>query len=104
MRGILRALSPFQDTYLTAKFSDDTIVITVGKRNISLEDKLIISASKNPKYQGREVVIVGNKMHILSTKNIQARVRLLTSLVKKCPGATPMVAYIPRENTLILVF
>lgn len=75
----------------------------MSKKISNLKDQLIVSASKNPKYIGKEVVVVGDKLHILSTKNLEVRKRLITSLVKRYPGITPVIAYIPKENTLILI-
>lgn len=74
------------------------------KKKYEKEDNLIARAYRKPKYRGKEVVTVNNEIHLLSTKNKEARVKLLTSLVKKYPGSTPMITLIPKENTLILIF
>lgn len=74
------------------------------RKNIKLEDKLILKASTDLKYKGKQVVVVNGKIHILTTKNRKKRAKLLTSLVKKYPTSTPTIAYIPKDNTLILIF
>lgn len=73
------------------------------RKNLKPEDKLILEASSNPKYKGKQVVVVEKEIHVLTTKSRKERVRLLTSLVKKYPTSTPTIAYIPRDNTLILI-
>lgn len=73
------------------------------KKTIKLEDKLILKASANPKYKGKQIVVVDKEIHILTTKNKKKRAKLITSLVKKYPTSTPIIAYIPKDNTLILI-
>jgi len=45
------------------------------------------------------VVIIGGKIHARKTGS--AKSELLEKLVKKYPKETPVVAYIPKEDTLI---
>ena len=70
---------------------------------LSKEDQLILKASANPTYRGKQVVVVDNEIHILSTRNKKARTELITTLVKKYPKCIPMITLIPKENTLILI-
>lgn len=72
------------------------------KKNLKPEDKLILKASSNPKYKGRQIIVVGKEIHVLTTKNKNDRAKLLTSLVKKYPTSTPTIAYIPKDNTSLL--
>lgn len=67
------------------------------------EERLIAEAYKNPKFKGKQIVVAGNEARILSTKNKKERIKLLTSLVKKYPQSIPTIAFIPKENTLILI-
>jgi len=76
---------------------------TMRKNDKSIENQLLLKAYKNPKFQGKEVVIVGGKMHVLSMKSREARAKLLISLTKGYPQSIPMIALIPKENTLILL-
>lgn len=74
----------------------------MGKK-LKPEDKLILKASTNPKYKGKQVVVIDKEIYVLTTKNKRERAKLLTSLVKKHPTSTPTIAYIPKDNTLILI-
>lgn len=73
------------------------------RKVLSKEDRLLLKASTDPTYKGRQIVVVGNEIHILSTKNKKARAKLLTTLLKKHPKSTPTITLIPKDNTLILV-
>lgn len=73
------------------------------RNNLKPEDKLILKASADPKYKGRQIVVVGKEIHVLTTKNKKERAKLLTSLVRKYPTSTPTITYIPKDNTLILI-
>lgn len=75
----------------------------MNKKVSDLKDQLIVKASKNPKYKGKEVLIIGNKLYVISTKKTAMRRKLLLSLTKANPGSTPVIAYIPKEDTLILL-
>lgn len=66
------------------------------------ENQLLAKIAKEPKYQGKQIAILGNQIHVLSTKSKKAREELLISLVKKYPKATPVVAFVPKENAFIL--
>ena len=62
---------------------------------------LISEIYKNPKYSGKHVIIIGGKIH--AKKSGSAKSKLLQELIKKYPKETPIVAYVPREDTLILL-
>lgn len=62
---------------------------------------LISKAYKNPKYSGKHVIIIGGKIHAKKTGS--AKSALLEQLIKKYPKQTPIVAYIPKEDALILL-
>lgn len=55
----------------------------------------------DPKYQGKYVVIVDKE--VFSTKSGQKHTEILEKLIKKYPEKTPLITYIPKEGTLILV-
>jgi len=61
---------------------------------------LIAEIYKNPKYSGKHVIIIGGKIH--AKKTGAAKSGLLETLIKKYPKETPIVTYIPKEDTLIL--
>jgi len=70
---------------------------------VSKKDQLIISATKNPKLAGKEVIVIGEEIHLISTKSLSARKKMITELTKKHPGKVPVIAYIPKRDTLILI-
>lgn len=71
-------------------------------RKIVRKDINIAAIYKNPKYQGKYVVAVGRKVY--SAKSGKAHSELLEKLIKRYPNQTPLVTYIPKEDTLILIF
>lgn len=62
---------------------------------------LISEVYKNPKYGGKHVIIIGGKIHARKTGS--AKSKLLEKLVKKYPKEKPIVAYVPKEDALILL-
>lgn len=62
---------------------------------------LISEAYKNPEYSGKHIIIVGGKIH--ARKRGSAKSKLLEKLIKDYPEETPIVAYIPKEDALILL-
>lgn len=55
----------------------------------------------NPKYKGKHVVVVDNK--IFSAVTGQEASRIFKQVVKNYPKKKPTITYIPKEDTLILV-
>lgn len=55
----------------------------------------------DPKYQGKYVVIVDREVY--STRSGQKHTEILEKLIEKYPKKTPLVTYVPKEGTLILV-
>ena len=62
---------------------------------------LLNLAYSDPRYWGKHVVILGGK--IFSTKTGAASSKLLEKLVRKYPEETPLITYIPKAETLILL-
>jgi|GEM_PF-752945 len=54
---------------------------------------------QNPKYRGRYVIVVGKDIY--TAKSGKSHNPLLEKLMKDHPDETPLVTYIPREDTLI---
>lgn len=67
----------------------------------TLPQNLIAQAYHNPKYEGKHIIVIGDKVH--ATKTGMAQVKLLERLMKKYPREKPSIAYIPDAETLILV-
>ena len=73
-----------------------------AKRQVSKKEILVKKIYSNPKYKGKHVVIVGGK--IFSTRTGSAASKMLEKLLKKYPAKTPTLTYIPKAETLILIF
>jgi hypothetical protein len=72
------------------------------KKNLKKEQLILAQISNNPKYKGKQVIIVGDEVHILSTKSTSARSHLLTSLTKKYPSQNPLIIFEPKNSMLTL--
>ena len=68
------------------------------------KQQIIASLQRNPKYKGRDILIIGPEVRILSTRSKTARMRTLTTLVKQYPNETPLITFIPKSEILILLF
>lgn len=73
------------------------------KKSLRKEEQLLAQISDNPKYKGKQVVIIGSEVHVLSTKSKETRAKLLTSLVNKYPDRTPLITFVPKNSVLILI-
>jgi hypothetical protein len=60
---------------------------------------LISKVYRNPKYKGKHIIIIGGKIYF--TKSGRAGSELLEKLLKKYPKETPIITYIPKEESLI---
>lgn len=58
----------------------------------------IATLYQNPKYRGKYVIVVGKDIY--SAKSGKDHSALLEKLIKEHPRQTPLVTYIPREDTL----
>lgn len=72
------------------------------KKSLRKEEQLLAQISNSPKYKGRQVAIIGDEIHILSTKSKTTRAQLLSSLVKKYPHKTPLITFVPKDSVLTL--
>ena len=68
------------------------------KNNFKILSKKIYS---DPQYKGKHIIIIGGK--IFAAKTGSASSKMLEELVKKYPRSTPMLTYIPKADTLILL-
>ena len=55
----------------------------------------------NPAYFGKHVVVVDDKVSVATTG--EEAVRILEDVRKRYPGKKPILAYIPKEEALILI-
>ena len=68
------------------------------------KDKIIdklLSGKAEKKYQGKQVVIMGDQVHILPDDD-RASVELVNKLEKKYPKQIPHLLFVPRSETYIL--
>lgn len=63
---------------------------------------LISQAFRDPRYQGKHIIVIGGKIH--AKKSGRESARLLERLLKMYPKETPSITYIPKADTLILTF
>lgn len=66
------------------------------------QTKNSVQTLSNPKYRGRHLVIVKNK--IFSVKTGQEAVKIFKEIIKKYPAEKPTITYIPQEGSLILIY
>ena len=62
--------------------------------------KSTLAILTNPRYRGKHLVIIQDEVYTARTG--REATRLFDRLTKKFPGKTPTLAYIPKEDTLIL--
>lgn len=55
----------------------------------------------NPVYYGKHVVIIDDEVHVATTG--EEAVKILEELREKHPNKQPVLSYIPKDETLILV-
>lgn len=61
---------------------------------------IMINIFNNPRYQGKHVIVVKNKVWTAKTGR-QANI-ILDKLERKYPQETPVITFIPKADTLIL--
>ena len=67
------------------------------KRKKTAPDILISQAYRDPKYQGKHIIIIGNKIY--AKKAGRQSVIQLERLLKRYPKQTPSITYIPKSDT-----
>lgn len=60
----------------------------------------ILKAISSPRYRGRHLVIIKNK--VFSAQTGQQAVKLFKEVTKKYPKEKPTITYVPKEEALIL--
>lgn len=69
-------------------------------RKDDIQDKIRIMS--NPKYRGKHLIMIAGKVFIANTGSQAAK--LFDKVTKKYAGQTPMIAYVPKAETLILFY
>jgi len=70
------------------------------KKNNPKQDKIMQKVLSNPKYKGKHVIVVADKIFTANTGDGAAQI--LDKVDKKYPDLTPSIAYIPDADSLIL--
>jgi hypothetical protein len=70
-------------------------------KNKTTTKNLLIKIYQNPKYKGKHIITIGEKIY--ATKTGKAKSALLDKLLKKYPKQTPTITYIPKVDSLILI-
>ncbi len=73
------------------------------KKQTQKSEQILAKISSGSTYRGKSVVVIGDEVHVLSTTNGKARIKVLTDLIKKYPDQTPLISFIPKADTLILI-
>ena len=68
------------------------------KKNTSKVETRLLS---DPRYRGKHIVMIGGKIFAVTTGQQAAKV--FDRVTKKYPKEIPTLAYIPKEDTLILI-
>lgn len=68
----------------------------------TLSSRLLAQIYRNPQYSGKHIIIIGGGIY--STKTGKQASTLLETLLKKYPKQVPVVTYIPKVDSLILIF
>ena len=77
----------------------------MAKKRIPSKPNLInalLSGKMGKKYEGKHVVVIGGKAHILPFEGKESA-EIIGSLEKKHPKETPHLVFVPREETYILI-
>ena len=68
---------------------------------IATQQKNTLEIFSNPVYFGKHVVVVDGEVYVATTGD--EAVRILEEVRKKYPGKQPILAYVPKEEALILI-
>jgi len=55
-----------------------------------------------PKYRGKHIVMIAGKIY--TARNAKQATKIFDRLTKKYPHQSPTITYIPKEDTLILIW
>jgi len=61
-----------------------------------------LSALSSPKYRGKHLVIIKDK--VFASKTGQGAAKIFKEVIQKYPEEKPTITYIPKEDMLILFF
>jgi len=72
----------------------------MSKREAPAQTKILSALFSDPKYQGKHVIVIGNKIFTANTGTMAAKI--FDEQVKQHPKVRPLTSCVPTNNTLIL--
>jgi hypothetical protein len=81
----------------------DVLLYTLSMKvngRIKSSGRLIAKVYASPRYQGKRVIIIHGK--VFPSPSGVSGFRKLQSLVRRYPGETPTIVYVPKADALIL--
>lgn len=69
---------------------------------IKSDEKIMLKTMADPKYKGKHIVVV--KDQVYSTKTGPQVNKVLERVIRKYPKETPIIGYVPKDDSLILLF
>lgn len=72
------------------------------KKQVLTSQQNSLKALSSPKYRGKHLVIVKNKIFTALTG--QKAAKIFKEIIKKYPGEKPTITYVPKEGSLILIY
>ena len=65
-----------------------------------LNNRLLSRAYRDPRYRGKQVMIIGGKIFSAGTE--KQAVKLFERLTRAYPRRSPLITYVPKADSLIL--
>ena len=78
--------------------------MTLQMKQVVSKDHIIanlLSGKMGKKYEGKQVVLIDNKVHILPEDDLESA-RFVERLIKKNPKSIPTIAFVPNKGSYIL--
>ena len=72
-----------------------------AQRRSTSSDALLRKVLRTPSYRGKHVILVHGRIYSASSRAEMRRV--FDQAIREFPGETPLLAYVPRADALVLV-
>ena len=63
---------------------------------------ILLSGKAAKKYEGKQVIILAGQVYILPDDDKKSQI-VLNTLISKHPKSTPIITFVPRHGTYILI-
>lgn len=73
----------------------------MAKKYTTISKQNSLKALSSPKYRGKHLVMVKNK--IFTAKTGQEAAKIFREVIKEYPKEKPTITYVPKEGSLILL-